>query len=347
LTRSTALAVALLLFAAACASEDDAGGGEITLSPAPAQEGADAFVLYRDASGGLAAQNLGTGETYRQAVDYNNEVIVSTRCAPDGSKIAYLKQVFSETDRRQLVVRGEGAPAEALSLGPKTQSVAWSPGGTGFAVTEYDGRTVKHRILTVDLASGESDVLDEGEGFAGNVAWSPDGTQLAYYLETLVDGDGANVYLLDVDGGEPRQLTGGGRSWYDPDWSPDGNRIIVAGLGADASQLWALDPETGEATQITTSDTFKRGAQHSPDGSRVAFTGSIVLPSVSRVAVRLHQFGIFMMNADGSNEQALTADPRLNPGAQVDPYLDAYFLGWCRPGPWLDDLWQKDTQATP
>ena len=94
------------------------------------------------------------------------------------------------------------------------------------------------------------------------------------------------------------------------------------------------------ATQLTNSNIFKRGAQYSPDGTLIGYTGSIVLPSVSLTA--LHQFGIFIMNSDGSDEHAFTADPRLNPGANVDPYLDAYLLGWCKPGPWLDDLWTAE-----
>jgi hypothetical protein len=57
----------------------------------------------------------------------------------------------------------------------------------------------------------------------------------------------------------------------------------------------------------------------------------------------MHSFGIFLINPDGTGERALTADPRLNPGALVDPYLDAFLLGWCKPGPWLDELWVEET----
>jgi hypothetical protein len=53
----------------------------------------------------------------------------------------------------------------------------------------------------------------------------------------------------------------------------------------------------------------------------------------------LHQFGIFTVKPDGTDEAPVTADPRTNPGAAVDPYLNAYMLGWCALGPWLDDLW--------
>jgi hypothetical protein len=49
-----------------------------------------------------------------------------------------------------------------------------------------------------------------------------------------------------------------------------------------------------------------------------------------------------LLNSDGTDEHAFTADPRENPGAEVDPNLDSYFLAWCAPGPWLDDLWTPE-----
>ena len=51
---------------------------------------------------------------------------------------------------------------------------------------------------------------------------------------------------------------------------------------------------------------------------------------------------VFLRDPDGSNERLLTIDPRLNPGAGVDPYLDAMLMGWRRRGPWLDSGWSKD-----
>ncbi|MEK7248668.1 MAG: hypothetical protein AAB092_09385, partial [Chloroflexota bacterium] len=97
---------------------------------------------------------------------------------------------------------------------------------------------------------------------------------------------------------------------------------------------------SGDVTQLTQDESiYRREPQFSPDGDLIAFTGSIIAPGVSAVAVMLHQFGIFTVKPDGTNEAPVTADPRTNPGAVVDPYLNAYLLGWCAPGPWLDDLW--------
>jgi Tol biopolymer transport system component len=142
-------------------------------------------------------------------------------------------------------------------------------------------------------------------------------------------------------------VPGGDFQWYDPDWAPDGDNILVAGGSDDGFQLYKIAVDTGVHTAVTDSDIFKRGAQYSPDGGTIAYTGSIAVPGVSLDWAALHQFGIFLTDGDGFNERPFTADPRLNPGAQVDPYLDAYFVGWCNRGPWLDDLWAPGAAVTP
>ncbi len=103
-----------------------------------------------------------------------------------------------------------------------------------------------------------------------------------------------------------------------------------------------MDPDTGDMRQLTQSKLFKRYGRYSPDGAEIAFTGGTVAPAVSRLASAAHSFGVFLMNSDGSGERALTVDPRLSPGAGVDPFLDANLLDWCHAGKWLDASWKPE-----
>jgi TolB protein len=56
---------------------------------------------------------------------------------------------------------------------------------------------------------------------AGGAAWSPDGTELIYSMQ-------GSLWRQRVGSGEARQLTDGPGYDYQPDWSPDGRRIVYA-----------------------------------------------------------------------------------------------------------------------
>ena len=65
-----------------------------------------------------------------------------------------------------------------------------------------------------------------------SIAWSPDGTSVAY--STLPD---ERMYVATIDGSSKTAL-GPGRQ---PDWSPDGTRIAYA--SPDRCQIWTMSPE--------------------------------------------------------------------------------------------------------
>jgi Tol biopolymer transport system component len=351
-------AVAIILVVAACSDDGGAGGTATPSLPASGSPGAsglptqppptgeaggtDAFLVYREASGDLIAHNLASGERFRRRVDFNSEVVVQLQCTRDGSRIAYLTQVFGEDDRN-LEILGEDPTAEPLSLPATIQGMSWSPDGAQMAVSDYDGQALTHSIGILNVESGDVEEISNGEDFAGSISWSPDGESIAYYLQSI-EGGTTNIHVIPVSGGEQQTVTPGGQiAWYDPEWAPEGNTLLIAGLQEGNFQLYELDVESGEQRQVTQSDIFKRGARYSPDGTTIAYTGSAIEPQVSlNAGVSLHSFGIFLLASDGSNERAFTADPRENPGADVDPYLDAYFMSWCAPGPWLDDLWTAE-----
>lgn len=338
------------LLACSSSGDDDATG-----TPAPTALGSptaagDAtssyYILYRDAAGYIVAQDLATGDSIGHPVDFTNEVVVWAACSPDGGHMAFLRQYFDRTTRT-LEVAGQSGSQE-FELPATTQGFDWSPDGSRIVYTEFDGSTNMHKMSILDLATGETTELTSGEAIAGTPAWSPDGDVIAFDIGDIL-ATSSEIYLIDPDGGEPQHIdiTADGQ-WRDPAWAPDG-RLLVAGLADGKQQLYLIPTTGGEPEAVTDSgDIFKGAPKYSPDGSEIAYTGSIILAQASAVAMKLHSFGIFLVNPDGSDERSLTADPRLNPGAQVDPYLDAYLLGWCVPGAWIDDSWGPvEAQPTP
>jgi len=349
-----AATLAAVFVAWACASKADAPTEIPTPGPTqPSGSGAstgplDAYIVYRDDYGDLAVRDFITARTYRHPVDATKEVVVLSRCTPDGSRIAYLTQFFDaeQATTRDIIIRGSNAPEDPLQVSALVQWIAWSPDGNKVALVEWNGQAKHGELSIYDIDTRQQTTIMEGDQYIGNIGWSPVGDRLTFYL-TSNDFRAADIYTLKTDGSDLKRLTaeGSGLMWLDPGWSPDGKWIVAAGAAGEMVQLYRIEADTGAVTQLTSSnDIYKRNPYFSPDGSLIAYTGSVVLPAVSVNWHALHQFAIFTMNPDGTGERPLTADPRGTTPGPSDPYLNAYMLGWCAPGPWLDDLW---TEAEP
>jgi len=64
--------------------------------------------------------------------------------------------------------------------------------------------------------------------------WSPDGRRLAFVSDR--DGETAQIYLIDLGGGEARQLTSMPNGASDPAWSPDGTRVAFLSPANEAER---------------------------------------------------------------------------------------------------------------
>jgi len=107
---------------------------------------------------------------------------------------------------------------------------------------------------------------------------SPDGSRVAYTVtETDFEQDAyvTQIWLADVDGGKPIQLTRGKKSSTGPAWSPDGLWLaFVSSRADDKSQIFVISPVGGEAIQLTKAETGVNGYDWSPDGKVIAFTAN-------------------------------------------------------------------------
>lgn len=108
---------------------------------------------------------------------------------------------------------------------------------------------------------------------------SPDGARVAYVVSTADrdrDEDHARIWVVDVDGDEPRALTAGPRDTA-PRWSPDGRTLAFLSRrpGHDAPQLWLLPVDGGEARRLTDASLGAGPAVWSPDGTRIAYVATV------------------------------------------------------------------------
>jgi dipeptidyl aminopeptidase/acylaminoacyl peptidase len=106
------------------------------------------------------------------------------------------------------------------------------------------------------------------------VAISPDGRWIAYAV-TRNDLEAAkttsNIWLVDVAGGVPVQLTRGDESDRAPEWAPDGTWLAFLSTRGETAQVYGIRPTGGEAWRVTEWGPGVGSFAISPDGGKIAF----------------------------------------------------------------------------
>ncbi|MEZ5397475.1 MAG: hypothetical protein R2724_32500 [Bryobacterales bacterium] len=150
------------------------------------------------------------------------------------------------------------------------EKLAFESGRTGFReiwMSEADGSNPRQ----VSFFNGPS---------AGTPQWSPDGRKLV--LDARLDGSG-DVFVLDIDEGVHRRLTGHHSDDIVPSWSRDGRWIYFASNRTGRYEVWKRPAEGGEAVQVTRQGGFH--ARESVDGEWLFYAKSITETSLWRVHV--------------------------------------------------------------
>ncbi len=107
----------------------------------------------------------------------------------------------------------------------------------------------------------------------GRPRWSPDGKRIAFHRYV---GDQTDIFVIEVIGGQLRQLTDHPAADFNPTWSGDGRwiyftsrREISAG-SRRGDHLWRVSVDGGPATQISINNAYD--SWESIDGQTLLFT---------------------------------------------------------------------------
>jgi dipeptidyl aminopeptidase/acylaminoacyl peptidase len=217
---------------------------------------------------------------------------------------------------------------EELRLDPTGQVAAYT---VKRADAEGNGYRSDVHVRRLDAVAPER--VSPGTGLAGAIAWSRDGSRLAY---SYSEGSRHSVRIWSANGGEQLVIPLDGPPMGDLDWAPDGERLAGVrwtqqrreedighrpGIPAPTikvvrrlrykqdgvgwvhdrfSQIWLLELRTGALTQLTDSECDYAEPRWSNGGDRIAFTG------VTREQnIDLGQGAIFICDLPGGTPRPL------------------------------------------
>ena len=197
--------------------------------------------------------------------------------------------------------------------------------------------TPPREIFLLPAEGGEARQLTEIGIDASGLAWSPDGTRIAFTADAHQRDEHSyersDIWVVTVDGAVTR-LTDDEYNYSGPAWSADGSEIVVRGNeGLDviireardrgaSSELFVFDAGTGERLRNLTGDWdfIPGGPTWSPDGGHVYFSASITgnahlfrVPAagggVEQITAGDRRLGGFSFSADFSRMAFTITDP--------------------------------------
>jgi len=212
-------------------------------------------------SGDLMA--VAAGNRKEQELDI---VLMSTK---DGKIIRNLTGGFNKDKGFEYISTPGGFRNNAVSW------MSWAPTGDRLA---YFARTEKHKTLilqNVVTKKIEKRIALKTVDAPESPDISPDGRTVAF--SALKDAIG-DIFLVDIDSGQLRNVTNDQFGDYAPTFSPDGKSLIYLARVSGNDKLFKLDLATSVKTQITFGTHDDGGAQFVDDDTLV-FPSTAVDPN--------------------------------------------------------------------
>lgn len=250
------------------------------------------------------------GDTYLIKPDGSGEIQLTNTPAFEAAPVWLGKsRVLTGAGRQamQLVVFDVSVtPPRVDTLGTRTDQRELRPSPDGKKMLYSYGPFRQSKVAVSDLDGSNARDISDGSRIMFNVAWSPDGSRIAYATMDTTTRQ-LQVGVMNADGTGARSLTNftadaGSPQW--PAWSPDG-KLLAIQVGKydrntpanNTAHIWTVDVASGKATKLAAHDRnyLDETPSFFPDGKRIAFQSD-----------RTGVMQVWVMNVDGSGARQIT-----------------------------------------
>lgn len=191
-------------------------------------------------------------------------------------------------------------PADSTSV-PATASVTaitdfvWSRDGTHLTMVYLANAQTSQPKSGVWVANADGTGEVQISTTGTSPTWSPDGTHVAFVVS--VSGD-LELYSNTTTNSALLRLTTATGADAQPDWSPDGRRIVWE---RNFRELWIARSDGSGARLLYASPTFVHLPRWAPDGRHISYYGGQDPNAMGSTAS-----GVWIINPDGTGRRAIS-----------------------------------------